>query len=67
MITMTTPDEKPDTPMRRSRRVPITIATGTLTVVAIALLMVARASSHVNKVALTGAPKGVTVVEAKAA
>jgi membrane fusion protein, multidrug efflux system len=30
-------------------------------------LMVARASSHVNKVALAGAPKGVTVVEAKAA
>ena len=67
MITMTTPDEKPDTPMRRSRRVPITIATGTITVVAIALLMVARASSHVNKVALAGAPKGVTVVEARAA
>jgi RND family efflux transporter MFP subunit len=64
---MTTPDEKSETRMRRSRRVPIAIAAGTAVVVGIGLLMVARASSHVNMVALTGAPKSVTVVEAKAA
>jgi RND family efflux transporter MFP subunit len=47
--------------------VPIGIGAGTVVVVVIALLMVARASSHVNKIALEGAPKGVTIVEAKAA
>ena len=51
----------------RSRRVPIGIGAGTVVVVVIGLLMVARASSHVNKIALEGTPKGVTIVEAKAA
>jgi RND family efflux transporter MFP subunit len=64
---MTTEDEKPETRIHRSRRVPIAIVTGTAVVLGVGLLMVARASSHVNKVALAGAFKSVTVVEAKAA
>jgi len=64
---MTTPGENPEQSIRKSRHVPIGIGAGTVIVVATALLMVARASSHVNKVALEGAPKGVTTVEAKAA
>jgi RND family efflux transporter MFP subunit len=36
-------------------------------VVALGLILVARASSHVNNVALASEPKGVTVVEARAA
>jgi RND family efflux transporter MFP subunit len=62
-----TDDDNPGKPIRRSRRVPAGIAAATAAVVAIGLLMVARASSHVNNVALSGAPKGVTVVEAKTA
>ncbi|HXU05629.1 MAG TPA: efflux RND transporter periplasmic adaptor subunit [Polyangia bacterium] len=56
-----------NTHTHRSRRVPIAIAAGTVAVVAVGILMVGRASSHVNKIALAGAPKSVTVVEAKAA
>jgi RND family efflux transporter MFP subunit len=63
---MTTLDEKPQMPIRRSRRVPLGIAAGTLAVVSLGALMAARASSHVNKIALAGAPKSVTVVSAKA-
>jgi RND family efflux transporter MFP subunit len=47
--------------------VPLVIAAVTTVVVAVGLVLVARASSHVNKVALADAPKGVTVVEARAA
>jgi len=64
---MTTETEVPQHPIRRSRRVPVIIAAGTAAVVAIGLLMVGHASSRVNKVALESSPKGVTVVEAKAA
>ncbi len=35
--------------------------------VVLGVLLVARASSHVNKIALAGAPRGVTVVEARPA
>ncbi|HMF40759.1 MAG TPA: efflux RND transporter periplasmic adaptor subunit [Polyangia bacterium] len=62
-----TSDNDVQQPIRKSRRVPLVIAGGTAAVVAIGLLMVGHASSRVNKVALAGAPKGVTVVEAKAA
>ncbi len=51
----------------RSRRLPIGIAAGTASVIAVCLVLVARSSSHANKVALAAAPKGVTVVEARAA
>jgi RND family efflux transporter MFP subunit len=65
---MTTEETEPrDQPIRRPRRVVLIIAAGTAAVVSVGLLMVGRASSHVNKVALASAPKGVTVVEAKAA
>jgi len=64
---MTTEDDVPREPIQKSRRVPVVIAAGTVGVVAIGLLMVGHASSRVNKVALAGSPKGVTVVEAKAA
>jgi len=64
---MTTDDDKPERTIRRLRRVPVAIAAGTLAVVAFGVLMVARASSHVNNVALASSPKSVTVVEAKAA
>ncbi|HEY7376450.1 MAG TPA: efflux RND transporter periplasmic adaptor subunit [Polyangia bacterium] len=70
---MTTDDEgqvsprAPTAPIRKSRRVPLLIAAGTVGVIAAGLLMVGHASSRVNKVALAGAPKGVTVVEARAA
>src|SRR6478672_4629213 len=65
---MATQDENPGQSIRgNSRRVPIGIGAGTVVVVVVALVMVGRASSRVNKIALAGAPKGVTVVEAKAA
>jgi len=64
---MKTNDEEVQAPSRRSRRVPMIIAASTVGVVAVGLVMVGHASSRVNKVALAGAPKGVTVVEAKAA
>jgi RND family efflux transporter MFP subunit len=65
---MTTESEaEQNPPIRRSRRVPVVIAAGTVGVVAVGLLMVGHASSRVNKVALASGPKGVSVVEAKAA
>jgi len=64
---MTKESEVQTQPIGRSRRVPLLIAAGTVGVIALGLLMVGHASSRVNKVALAGAPKGVTVVEAKAA
>ena len=64
---MVTDNEDRGTPIRASRRVPIGIVAGTAVVIVVGLLMIARASSHVNKVALAGTPKGVTVVEAKPA
>ena len=64
---MTTEIENSGEPIRKSRRVSLGIALGTAAVVGMGLLMVARASSHVNKVALAAAPKAVTVVEARPA
>jgi RND family efflux transporter MFP subunit len=64
---MTKESEVPPEPVHRSRRVPIIILAATVGVVALGLLMVGHASSRVNKVALASGPKGVTVVEAKAA
>ena len=51
---------------RRQRRIPIIIAVGVAAVLLLGFLMVARASSHVNKVALAALPVGVTAVEARA-
>jgi membrane fusion protein (multidrug efflux system) len=51
---------------RRQRRIPIIIAVGVAAVLLFGFLMVARAGSHVNKVALASLPVGVTAVEAKA-
>jgi RND family efflux transporter MFP subunit len=50
---------------RRQRRIPIIIAVGVAAVLLLGFLMVARASSHVNKVALASLPVGVTAVEAR--
>ena len=55
-----------DSPARRSR-LPLYIVSGVTGVVVLGVLLVARASSHVNKVALAGAPRGVTVIEARPA
>ena len=63
---MTTQEHEAE-PIRKSRRVPVAIAAGTFVIVGIGVFMVARAGAHVNKVALAGTPKSVTVVEAKAA
>jgi len=51
---------------RRQRRIPIIIAVGVAAVLLLGFLMVARAGSHVNKVALASLPVGVTAVEARA-
>jgi RND family efflux transporter MFP subunit len=51
---------------RRQRRIPIIIAVGVAVVLLFGFLMVARAGSHVNKVALASLPVGVTAVEARA-
>jgi RND family efflux transporter MFP subunit len=51
---------------RRQRRIPIIIAVGVAVILLLGFLMVARASSHVNKVALASLPVGVTAVEARA-
>jgi RND family efflux transporter MFP subunit len=55
-----------ETPARRSR-LPLYIVGGVTGVVVLGVLLVQRASSHVNKIALAGAPRGVTVVEARPA
>jgi RND family efflux transporter MFP subunit len=55
-----------ETPARRSR-LPLYTAGGVTGVIVLGVLLVARASSHVNKVALASAPRGVTVVEARPA
>ena len=60
-----TADKAPPPPA--SRRLPLAIAAGTACVVGLGVLLVARAGSRVNDVALAGAPKPVTVVEARAA
>ncbi len=49
------------------RRVPVIIGGVTFAVVALGALLVSRASGGVNRVALADAPKGVTVVAARAA
>jgi membrane fusion protein, multidrug efflux system len=51
----------------RPARLPLIIVGGVTAVVVLGVLLVARASSHVNKVALASTPRGVTVVEARAA
>ena len=56
----------PAVPRRRQQRIPIIIAVGVAVVLLFGFLMVARASSHVNKVALASLPVGVTAVEARA-
>ncbi|HVY40990.1 MAG TPA: efflux RND transporter periplasmic adaptor subunit [Polyangia bacterium] len=58
-------DKEPHAPA--SRRLPLAIALGTVCVVGLGVLLVAGAGSRVNDVALAGAPKPVTVVEARAA
>jgi len=63
---MTTENE-PSTGRNGQRRVRLVVAGTTIVVVAFGILLMARAESHVNKVALEGRPKGVTVVEARAA
>ena len=55
-----TADEAPKLPT--SRRLPLAIAAGTAGIVVIGVLLVARASSRVNDVALASTPKPVTVV-----
>jgi membrane fusion protein, multidrug efflux system len=50
---------------RRPRRVPIVIASGTIVVVLLGLLLVAHATANVNRVALVSLPVGVTAVEAR--
>jgi membrane fusion protein (multidrug efflux system) len=49
------------------RPVRLIVAGGTTVVVALGIFLVARAESHVNKIALEGRPKGVTVVVARSA
>jgi membrane fusion protein (multidrug efflux system) len=51
----------------RRRRVPLIIGGVTFAVVALGALLVSRASGGVNRVALADAPKGVTVIAARAA
>ncbi len=51
----------------RSRRLRLVIVAGTAAVVVLGLLLVSRANSHVNKIALVTQAKGVTVVAARAA
>jgi membrane fusion protein (multidrug efflux system) len=53
--------------MNSNRKLQAGIAAGTLGVVILGVLLVARARGQVNHVALESEPKGVTVVEARAA
>ena len=62
---MTTPDKTSTS--GSSGHVRLAIVCGTAVVVAFGAVLVARAGSQVNKVALEGQPKGVTVIEAHAA
>ena len=59
------PDAGPDA-ATDGRRLRIAIGAGTLAVVALGVVLVARANAHVSKLSLDAAPKGVTVVEARA-
>jgi RND family efflux transporter MFP subunit len=62
-----TQQAQPSTPIHRHpRRVPVVIAAGVAAVLGLGLLMVARAGSRINKVALVAMPMGVTAVEARA-
>jgi membrane fusion protein (multidrug efflux system) len=54
-------------PRNRGLRVRLVVAGGTALVVGLGGLLMSRAESHVNKVALESRPKGVTVVVARAA
>ena len=54
-------------PARGRGRLRLSLLVGLGAVVALGVILVSRASSHVNKVALASEPKGVTVVEARAA
>lgn len=51
----------------KNQKLRLLIAAGTAAVVALGILLVSRANSHVNKIALATEAKGVTVVEARAA
>jgi membrane fusion protein (multidrug efflux system) len=62
-----TTDNEPNTVRNGQRRVRLVVAGATTVVVALGILLMARAESHVNKVALESRPKGVTVVEARPA
>lgn len=55
-----------ESPARRSR-LPLYIVGGVTGVVVLGVLLVTRASSHINNIALAGTPRGVTVVEARPA
>lgn len=55
------------TPASKSRRLPLLIVAGTAAVVVLGIVLVSRANSHVNKIALYTEPKQVTVVAARAA
>jgi RND family efflux transporter MFP subunit len=63
---MSTSDQDP-IPATKNRRVRFLIGVGTAGVVTLGILLVARASSHVNSVTLDSLPKGVTVVATRAA
>jgi membrane fusion protein, multidrug efflux system len=62
-----TTDNEPSTIRNGRRRVRLVVAGATTVVVALGILLMARAESHVNKVALESRPKGVTIVEARSA
>ncbi|HEX2659035.1 MAG TPA: hypothetical protein VHU40_12215, partial [Polyangia bacterium] len=61
---MTVPNKPP---RRRRLGVPAAIVGGSALVIALGALLAARADSRTNRVPLTAAPKGVTVVAARAA
>jgi RND family efflux transporter MFP subunit len=60
-------EHDPAIAVRRRRLVPAIIAGGVLAVLATGYVLFERAAARTNQVPLTAAPKGVTVVEARAA
>ena len=59
--------EETVTPSSKNGRLRLVIVAGTAAVVLLGILLVWRANSHINKVALATQPKAVTVVAARAA